>query len=195
MFMIGEAIVDERLADERFACDVAKCKGACCTLPGGGGAPLQDEEVAELERAYPAAKKYLSERNLQVVERLGSYEGERGNFATVCVDHRDCVFVHYEGGIARCSLEKAFLKGETTWRKPLSCHLFPIRISSESVTRLRYEKLPECSDAVKRGLKEDIPLYEFLKPALIRRFGEAWYDEFRAECERRNMMRSKEFAF
>ena len=129
MFIIGEATIEEDIGHERFSCDLNRCKGACCTLPGGRGAPLDDSEVEEIARAYPSAQKYLSPRHMQMIEQSGMIEGGPGNFATACIDDKECVFVFYEDGIARCSFEKAFLNGEISWRKPLSCHLFPVRIS------------------------------------------------------------------
>ena len=181
MFLIGEATVDGEIAHARFACDLVECKGACCTLPGGRGAPLDDAELAELERALPVVRKYLSAEHLEVIRRSGIVEGIPGSYATTCVGHRDCVFVFREDGIARCSLEKAFLAGETTWRKPVSCHLFPVRAPSGK--HLRYEKIAECEGGRRKGKTLDVPLYEFLKDALVRKFGSAWYDEFYKRCK------------
>ncbi len=185
MFIIGEATIEEPVAYERFSCDLEKCKGACCTLSGGRGAPLEDHEVLELKKAFPFAKKYLSEQHLRAIEVNGMSEGYPGNYATSCIDDKDCVFVYYEHGIARCSVEKAYLNGETAWRKPLSCHLFPVRISNGTV---RYEKISECVPAVRRGKEENVPMYDFLKEPLVRRFGQQWYDTFRAECMRRELL-------
>ena len=175
MFLIGEVIVEERVAREDFACDVVQCKGACCTLAGGRGAPLQDDELKELERAFPAARKFLSEHHLQTIERHGLYEGEPGAYATTCVDENACAFVYYQEGIARCSFEKAFFNGETSWRKPRSCHLFPVRISKNVRETMRYEEIPECSSGLANGRDKHIPLYEFLKDALVQKYGQAWY--------------------
>ncbi len=186
MFIIGEAVIEEEVAHARFACDLQHCKGACCTLPGGRGAPLDDSELSEIHRAYPAARKFLSQKSLQVIEQYGAFEGGPGRYATTCVDDRDCVFVYYEQGVARCSLEKAYLDGETTWRKPLSCHLFPIRISPGNVETVRYEKISECAAGRTNGQKNDIPLFEYLKEPLIRKFGEEWYVRFLAETRRRD---------
>jgi hypothetical protein len=185
MFVVGEAVIDEAVAQARFACDLEQCRGACCTLPGGRGAPLIDEECAELERAFPAAAKYLSEEHLRVIGRDGLFEGVSGQFSTTCVNDRDCVFVYYEGNVARCSLEKAWLNGESGWRKPVSCHLFPLRVSRGAAQIVRYEKLPECSPGRRLGEASNIPLSTFLKDALVRLYGEVWYDAFRAECSRR----------
>jgi hypothetical protein len=181
MTTLVKSIIDEAIVTERFACNVNACKGACCTLPGGRGAPLDDDEVAQLAKAFPVVRRYLSAPHLRAIEAQGMVEGEPGNFHTTCVDDRDCVFVVHEEGIARCSLEKAFFLGETQWRKPLSCHLFPVRVSRDG-SRLHYERIGECLPGVERGVKEDVPLYEFLREPLERKFGAQWYEEFREEC-------------
>jgi hypothetical protein len=175
MFIIEETLIDRSIAVEHFACDLARCKGACCTLPGGRGAPLEDAEVDEIRRAYPAAAKYLSAEHLDAIARDGMVEGTGGSFATVCVDDRACVFVYYEDGIARCSLEKAWIEGATTWRKPLSCHLFPLRVSPGKPSHVRYEQISECRPGRMLGTREGVPLFVFLKEALERRFGMKWY--------------------
>ena len=186
MFFIGEAAVDEEIAHERFSCDLIRCKGACCTIPGGQGAPLEDEELVELRKALPAAGKYLPKENLHMIEARGFFEGEPGNYFTACVNDRDCVFVFYEEDIARCSLERAYQNGETGWRKPLSCHLFPLRVSHGLKDQIRYEKISECSAGRTLGRSHDVPLYDFLKDGLMRKFGGRWYEEFRRECLRRD---------
>ncbi len=184
--MIGEAVVEDEVARERFACDVLQCKGACCTLPGGRGAPLEDDEVREIEKAFPEAKRYLSPEHLRAIQENGMVEGVPGSFATVCIDYRDCVFVYYEGEVARCALERAYVEGKTKWRKPISCHLFPIRVSKGYSDRLRYEQITECKPGRRKGKADSVPLYEYLKEPLVRKYGEAWYENFRRECERRD---------
>jgi hypothetical protein len=186
MFIIRWAMIEESVALERFACDLPRCRGACCTLSGGRGAPLLDAEVGEIERAFPAARKYLSDVHSQVIAGQGMVEGSPGSYATVCVGNRACVFVVYEGDCARCALEMAYLEGKTAWRKPLSCHLFPIRVSTlGGAERLRYEQVPECLPGRGLGSERGIPLHEFLKEALVRANGAKWYDEFLTECRRR----------
>src|SRR5271169_3267359 len=127
MFIVQETIVEDIIARKRFACDLLQCKGGCCTLPGGRGAPLDDDEISEIRQAFPFARKYLSAAHLDAIATHGMIEGVPGSHATVCVNGKACVFVYYEDSIAKCSLEKAYLAGETTWRKPISCHLFPLR--------------------------------------------------------------------
>jgi hypothetical protein len=180
-------IIEEDVLTARFACDLGRCKGACCTLPGGRGAPLDDPEVAELRRAFPAVRKHLTERSLAVIAEHGMVEGIPGSYHTTCIDDKDCVFVVYEGGIARCAVEKAFMAGEIRWRKPLSCHLFPLRIDRDG-SRVRYERIGECLPAMDRGDEEGIALVDFLREPLERKFGAAWYAEFRKEAARHAAM-------
>lgn len=191
MFVIGEATIDWNIAEEQFACDLAACKGACCTLAGGRGAPLEDSEVAEIERAFPAASKYLPRDHRNVIERKGMIEGTPGNYATTCIDDRACVFVYYEHDVAKCSLEKAFINGETQWRKPISCHLFPIRVSGRASFHVRYEEISECAAGRARGSKEHIALSDFLEDALTRKFSSSWYRQFQDACRLRVHAQSK----
>jgi hypothetical protein len=177
MLIIGEVLVEEAVATERFACDLARCRGACCTLEGARGAPLLDEEKAMVEQALPAVSKYLSGESLAAIRRKGPVEGYRGNYATTCIGERDCVFVMYDGDVAKCSIEHAFNRGEVSWRKPVSCHLFPLRYSGSAPGLLRYESIPECSAGRERGAEEGTGLREFVREALLRRFGAPWVDE------------------
>ena len=178
MFLIQETVVDGSIATTKFACDLGRCKGACCTLQGGMGAPLLDREIDEIRNAFPAVKKYLSQEHLHTINEQGLFEGQPGEFSTTCVNHRACVFVTFEDGIARCSFEKAYLNGEIRWRKPISCHHFPIRIDGAERKRLRYEFLAECAPALERGEREGIYLSDFLQDSLTREFGAEWYQEF-----------------
>lgn len=185
MVIVSEAFVDEAITNEYFACDVLNCKGACCTIPGERGAPLEADEIPAIEQALPFVKKYLSEKHLQVINQSGFFQSEDKRYSTVCIEKRECVFVYYEGNIARCSLEKAFIQGETKFRKPLSCHLFPIRVYGNE--HLRYEPLSECSAGIEYGKEQHISLNEFLRDALIRKFGDEWYEEFKIFLENRKL--------
>jgi hypothetical protein len=184
MILSLDIVADNALATTRFACDLSACKGACCTTPGGRGAPLEDSEVKMIEEATPAALKYLSDRNRRIIAEGGGVEGEPGDYATRCIDNRDCVFVMYEGEVAKCAIERAFFNGETSFRKPISCHLFPIRSTRLlDGAYLRYERIPECEPARKLGRQQDVPLYIFLKEALIRAYGEEYYQQLVATIE------------
>ncbi len=182
MFIIQDTIVDGPIATTKFACDLGRRKGACCTIPGGRGAPLLDSELDEIRAAFPTVKKYLSQMHLQTIEERGLFEGRPGNYTTTCVQNRACVFVTFENGIAKCSFEKAYLQREIGWRKPISCHLFPLRVDNGSRTRLRYEFPAECSPALERGDREEVFLSDFLKDALSRALGQEWCEEFSNSC-------------
>jgi Protein of unknown function (DUF3109) len=184
MFIIEEITVEEQIAEINFACDLQACKGACCTLKGGRGAPLLDSEVDEIRQAFPSVRKYLPKEHLDWIEKNGLVEGYPGRSTTQCVNDEACVFVYYEDGIAKCSFEKAYLQKEIQWRKPVSCHLFPIRREHGVDERLRFEYLHECRHALQRGEREKIPLYQFLESALTRVYGSKWYNRFKTECER-----------
>ena len=182
MFSVQNVTVDTSVAVIKFACNLSQCKGACCTMPGPRGAPLTVDESKEIEKAFPVVGKYLNDDHLRVIDERGLVERSGEEVTTPCFDHRACVFVTYDNGVAKCSFEKAYFKNEIGWRKPLSCHLFPIRVHHGLNDHLRYESIPECSPALERGLKENIALSDFLKDALVRQYGEPWYMEFQKAC-------------
>ncbi len=182
MFIIGEAVVDDHVGTASFCCDLKKCKGACCTMPGGRGAPLEDDEALEIQKAYPIAKLYLTQRSIDAIEAHGMFEGVEGAYATTCIDNRDCVFVYYDGDVAKCSLERVFEEGRTDWRKPLSCHLFPIRVKTFGKDSLTYEQIDECQPGREHGERLQVKLYDLLKEPLTRKYGESWYQKFLNHC-------------
>jgi hypothetical protein len=187
VFIIGEAVVDDAIVHTDFCCDLERCKGACCTLEGGRGAPLEDDEVLEIEKAYPIVKQYLDEKNIRTIETTGLYSGPRGDYATNCIEERDCVFVCYEEAIAKCSFEKAYMNGEIDWQKPISCHLFPIRIRHMGQDFVRYEVIDECAGGRTHGTEEQLKLHDFLEAPLVRKYGEAWYNKFVAQCKSKSV--------
>jgi len=166
--------IDPAIGTTMFACDLAACKGACCALPGGRGAPLLDEEMAELAAVLPVVLPTLSDTHTQTIELNGFVEGGPGDYHTTCVDGGACVFVRFSDGIAHCSIEQAWHRGEVSFRKPLSCHLFPVRLDEQPVARARFEFIPECMPAIHRGRRENVSLVAFVSDALQRAFGERW---------------------
>jgi len=183
VFVVGNAFIEGAIREASFSCDLPACKGACCCLAGWRGAPLADDEVREIELAYPVIRKYLPPRSVATIEARGLVEGQPGDYATECVDEKECVFVYFEDGIAKCSFERAYLEGSLSWRKPLSCHLFPVRIRFTGREVLHYDEIPECTGGRSRGKAEGVRLYAFLRDSLVRRFGPEWYEEFREQCE------------
>ena len=175
MILIDRILLTEDVITERFACDVAKCRGACCTFPSDLGAPLFDEEIADLQKCLPHLSEYLPAKSLKIIKSKGVAQGTPGNYSTTIINNADCVFVYYEGDIARCAIERAFLDGKIKYRKPISCHLFPIRINKYGGSYLYYQEFKECIYALEKGQEKDIPLYEWVKDALIRAYGKEWY--------------------
>ena len=170
--------VSRELGTTQFGCDLSVCKGACCTMPAAAGAPILESEIAELERVFPVVKNYLSAESLETIERKGIWERDyQGALTIPAIRGRDCVFVTYDGNsdIAFCAIEKAHRNGEIVgFPKPISCHLFPIRIypTGENSYEILYEEIKECKGGRVRGKKEKIPLLDFLASPLVRALGE-----------------------
>lgn len=168
--------VEAQLGTVNFACDLSVCKGACCTMPGGRGAPILESEIAELERVLPAVKKYLPKQALQTIEDEGIWKQEiDGSYSIPTIGGKECIFVRWEGDIGLCSIQTAFRNGEIQgFEKPISCHLFPIRIYpevQEDSYFIIYEEIDECEGGRARGEKERIPLLEFLELPMARALG------------------------
>ncbi len=177
MYLIDNILIEKEVTEVKFTCDTAKCKGACCTFRSNYGAPVLDNEVEILEKSVDIVSRYLSKRSLNTIKKYGVVEGFRGDYSTVCIDSKDCVFVCYEGKVAMCSLEKAYFAGEIEFRKPVSCHLFPIRVSNSGMRRLYFQYFEECRHGIEKGNTENIPLIDSVKEALIRSFGNQWYNK------------------
>lgn len=169
--------IDDRIFELKFSCALSKCKGACCTVEGTLGAPLKREELPEIEKNIEAAKKYLTQENRNVIDKEGFYQEYEEKLWMNNVNENDCVFSYYEGDIAKCSFQKAYNNGEINFKKPISCELFPIRVYGENSNDLRYEKSYFCEDALEEGKVRNITIFEFVKDAIIREFGEEFYNE------------------
>jgi hypothetical protein len=179
MIQIKDTIVALDVIEEDFLCDLAACKGACC-IEGDSGAPLEPDEVKILEEALPAVWNDLSDNARKVIRQQGvAYRDSDGEMVTSIVDGRDCVFTCYdENGICRCALEKAFLEKRINFLKPVSCHLYPVRVQRyRTFTAVNYHRWRVCRAAAALGCKTGLKVYRFLKEPLIRKFGEDWYSE------------------
>lgn len=168
--------VEQEIAGERFACDLGACKGACCTLPGGQGAPLLPEELSIIEGVYPLVKKYIPEKGREAIETKGAWQRElNGEFTVQTIDGNECAFVHWDGDVALCSIQTAYRNKELEgYEKPISCHLYPFRIDAmeeKDSYLIRYDILSDCDPARERGDREDIVLAEFLELPLVRALG------------------------
>ncbi len=177
IFAINDVLVRDEIVEIPFSCDLKKCKGACCTLESELGAPVNKEEIEEIEKILPIVKNYLNQINIDEIEELGFYEMKDDELMIKSVNNRDCVFSFYDNGIAKCAIERAYFDGKVEFRKPISCHLFPIRVSDFSGDVLRYEKFSECAPALEKGKEENVVIAEFSRDSLIRLYGEEWYNK------------------
>ncbi|MFQ9315347.1 DUF3109 family protein [Dysgonomonas mossii] len=179
MFQIGDAIVASDIIEENFLCDLSACMGECC-VEGDAGAPLEEDEVKIIEDLLSEVWDDLSPAAQVVIKEHGvAYRDHDGDMVTSIVNGKDCVFTYYdEKGICKCAIEKAYREGRTNFYKPISCHLYPIRLQKyKDFTAVNYHRWSICKAAVLLGKKEGLKVYEFLKEPLIRRFGEDWYNE------------------
>jgi hypothetical protein len=186
MFAVGNILVSDELLDAPFACNLGACLGGCC-VQGDAGAPLDSEERADLEAVLPVVRKYLRPEALAVIAEKGAWEETApGHFSTTCVERAECVFVTYDGPVAKCAIQKAYREGQIDYEKPVSCHLYPIRIETVGdYDTINYERIDLCAPGVKFGRKAGIQLADVLREPLIRKYGEAWYDEFKRVLEAR----------
>lgn len=176
---IDDIFVNSELIETKFTCDLGKCKGACCTMESQFGAPLLESEIEVIENILPIVKKYLPKKNIKVIEKKGFYEEKMETLMTTSVDNRDCVFIYYEGDIAKCAIEKAYYNGEVDFKKPISCHLFPIRVSDFGGPILRFEEYDICKCALEKGKKTNLSVLEFCQESLGRAFGEEWLNKLK----------------
>jgi Protein of unknown function (DUF3109) len=176
---VEDIMVRSEIADTPFICDINKCKGACCTFESKYGAPLMREEIGKIDRIIDEVKFYLSKRNIDEIDENGFYDEIDGELLTSSLGEKECVFVYYEGDIAKCAIEKAFVDGKTNFKKPISCHLFPIRIADFGGDVLRFEKIEECGPAIERGKTENITVAEFCEEPLKRYYGKKWYSDLK----------------
>lgn len=187
MIVVNGVVVDDDVLRAKFRCDVERCKGACCVV-GELGAPVTSDEVEIIESLLDKIKPFLPKANQKTIEAKGIYEAHHGSLFLTTVDGRECVFATIdEKGIATCNLEKLYLNGESKFQKPLSCHLFPIRVRHRfGMEALVYMQIEECEAGRACGANENITLYEFLAPALERKYGTNWAKAFLKTAEKIN---------
>lgn len=179
MFQLGKTIVSEDLLEKEFVCNLSACKGACC-VEGEAGAPVTKEEVAILKEIYPKVKGFLRPEGIAAIEAQGTHvSNSLGELETPLVDGKECAYVTFnERGHASCGIEEAFNTGVIEFRKPISCHLYPVRVQDYSeFAAVNYHRWPICDDACTLGKELKVPVYKFVKEALIRKFGVNWYNE------------------
>ena len=178
MIQIDDKLISEDIFSEEFICNLSKCKGACC-VEGDVGAPLDKDETLILERIFEQVKPYLRPEGVKAIEEQGTWvlDPSDNDYVTPMVEGKECAYVIFdERGITKCGIEKAYEDGAVDWQKPISCHLYPIRIDEyRTFTALNYHKWEICSDACSLGKELKVPIYKFVKTPLIRKYGEEWY--------------------
>ena len=190
ILQVGDILISSDILTEMFCCDLSACKGQCC-IEGDAGAPVTLDEIGEIEDALDETWSDLSATAQAVIDKQGvAYTDQEGDLVTSIVNGKDCVFTYYDDiedfnthesikGCCLCALEKAFRAGKSTFCKPISCALYPIREKrfSDGTVALNYHRWDVCKDAVKKGRELSLPVYKFLEGPLVRRFGQEWYDE------------------
>lgn len=194
MFAVGDILISDEVLDAPFACHLSACHGGCC-VQGDAGAPLESDERADLERVLPQIRASLRPEALAVIDERGVWEETDGTYATTCVDDAECVFVVYDGPVALCGIQRAYQQGRIEFEKPISCHLFPLRAEQYgTLDVLNYEQVEVCDPGRAHGCRQGMQLVDFLHRPLVRKYGEAWYDAFRAAwvTRRQELRRSPE---
>ncbi len=179
MLQIDDTIISLDLLDEHFVCDLNSCKGICC-IEGDDGAPLEVDEVEIIENILPIIWNDLTEKSKEVIRKQGvSYIDDDGEPVTSIVNGAECVFTYIDSdGICKCAIEKAFREGKTDFYKPISCHLYPVRLQKyDEFIAVNYHRWSVCNCARTFGGKSSVPVYQFLKEPLIRRFGKDWFEQ------------------
>jgi len=184
MILVGNAVISDDIKEQFFVCDLGKCKGACC-VEGDAGAPLTDREIEILDKEYPSIAPFLTEEGREAIAQKGTWvidqENEKGT--STIGENGACAFATTDArGILKCGIEDAYNQGKTAFKKPVSCHLYPIRITKyDEYEALNYDRWEICDPACSLGSSLGVPLYRFLKDALVRKFGEEWYAELLEE--------------
>lgn len=176
---VHDKIVSTQIFERKFVCDLTACKGACC-VHGDAGAPLTMEEASILEDDLDKIIPFMREEGIAEVRKTGVfYIDQENDIATTLVDAQECAFVYFDdAGITKCAIEKANKEGKTEFKKPISCHLYPIRVKEfKDFTALNYNEWNICEPACACGEKLDVPVFRFLKEPIIRAFGEKFFDE------------------
>lgn len=190
MIQIQNTLISDDIFEEQFICDLCKCKGQCC-VEGESGAPITQEEFEQISGILQEIRDDLSPKALELIDRQGiAYTDTDGELVTSIIDGKECVFARFDDdGVCKCAIDSAFREGRISIQKPISCHLYPIRLHEYAeFTAVNYHRWSVCRPAMKLGRKEGVPLYRFLKEPLIRRFGEEWYREV---CEAATLLEEK----
>lgn len=180
MIAIDNTLISEEIFDKQFVCDLNACKGACC-VKGDYGAPLEKEELEIIDKIYDKVTPYMTPAGIAAVEKQGRYLlYEKKEWVTPLIKGKECAYTYFEkDGTAKCAIEQAYYDGKVDWKKPISCHLYPIRITKQrtGTEAINYDRWSICKAACKLGESLKVPVYKFLKESLTRKYGEEWYKQ------------------
>lgn len=180
MIAIKNTLVSEDLLEKKFVCDLNACKGECC-VAGDSGAPLDEDELEVLESVVEKVKPYMTKKGIKAVEKKGPWvKDSDGDYTTTLVSEgAECAFVFFdEKKIAKCAIEQAYNEGKVKWKKPISCYLYPVRITKyKNYDAVNYHKWEICKPACECGAKLNVPVFQFLKEPLITKYGKEWFNE------------------
>ena len=184
MKKVDDVLVSDDIKDVHFVCKLAACCGDCC-VEGDAGAPLEEEEISILEDNIDEIKPFMTDEGRLVIELVGVFDYDaESSYVTPLVNNRECAFVYRENNINFCAIEKAWMEKKISFQKPVSCHLYPVRLSKVGdYMAVNYDKWSICAPALVNGKQLGVPLYKFLRDSLVRKFGEAWYQKLVAELE------------
>ena len=182
MISIGNTIISEDVIKVKFLCDLHACKGDCC-IHGDEGAPLEEDEISIIEDNIDSIVPFMRQEGIDVIDKNGVFDyGMDGDYVTPLINNEECAFVYYENGISFCAIEKAYREGEINYIKPISCHLYPIRINEyNDFEAVNYHKWEICKPAIINGEEKGVPVYKMLKEPLIRKYGSEWYEQLEEE--------------
>jgi Protein of unknown function (DUF3109) len=185
VIVIDNTVISDDIADQYFVCELTKCKGACC-VEGDAGAPLEDHERTTLEEIYEQVAPYLSARSQEIIAQQGVHTIDTdGDLVTPTIGNQECVYAIYDKkGILKCGIEQAYLDGKISFRKPISCYLYPIRVTKyDHYDALNYDRWHICRPACNHGRELGVPIYKFVKDPLITKYGTEWYNKLVAQIE------------
>ncbi|MBP6430438.1 MAG: DUF3109 family protein [Ferruginibacter sp.] len=196
MIAIDNILISDEVVKEQFVCDLTKCKGACC-VDGDAGAPLDKEELQNINEVFDAVLPYLNEESKKEIDRQGRYVYDKEfGWVTPTIESKICVYgITDKQGIVKCGIEQAYLDGKVKWKKPISCHLFPIIIKKSKRTTNEYvnyePREDNCKAACALGKKLKVPVYQFLKEPLTRKYGEDFFNALDATANHINNSENK----
>ncbi len=190
---IEDKVLSREIFEKKFVCDLSACKGACC-VEGSSGAPLSEEEVNILENIYDEVKPFLTKKGIKAIEKQGTWviDADGDHTTPLVAEEKECAYTIFENGMALCGIEKAWKEGATQFRKPISCHLYPIRTRKYAkFEALNYDVWHLCKPACACGEKLEVPVYKFLKEALIRKYGAEFYKMVEAAAKEIKKIKSE----